>query len=111
MMDKDISSRLSGLNVGDRVSVNGQTVEKIIRLTKTMIIVGENEMRFNRFSGLSVGDCGNWSYRYCIEPVTEELIKQLKEKKIRAFVRTYQFNSLTFDKINKIYEMLKGFEK
>lgn len=73
---------MENFKVGDVVIVRGNsynpdTVEKIVRLTKTQIVL-EDGRKFTRKSGRQVG-CSDWS-SFCISKATPEQIKKIQYK-------------------------------
>jgi len=76
---------LANIKPGDTIVVSdhigcGGTINKVVRITKTMIMVGDREIRFNRKSGWAVGDYGHHK-PHLMEP-TPKLLEQIKRQNL-----------------------------
>lgn len=76
---------LTNIEPGDTVVISGHagcsgTINKVVRLTKTMITVGDREIRFNRKNGWGVGDYG-YHKPHLMEP-TPKLLERIKRENL-----------------------------
>lgn len=100
---------LEDLKVGDRVISHnsfGEFIEVVEKVTKTQIHTKYGKYR--RKDGYRVGACSfNVSY---ISELTPEKEAEMKEKcridEMRPFVRNSNFDKLSLDKLEKIYNIL-----
>lgn len=98
---------LDNLQVGDKVlirtrmSIGITTIEKI---TKTRRIVTKNGYRFNA-DGSEYGRGSSWGY-YGIEPVTDNVIQELKMRKIAKELGEVNWHKVSFANLEKIAEIL-----
>lgn len=78
---------LSSLEPGSSVLVTNTwlspKIEKVSRVTKTMIVVGHS--RFNRESGSEVGSINRW-HSSSIQPVTEAHLDAQKRATLRSVI-------------------------
>lgn len=100
---------LEELKEGDKVicyNSFGNFIDVVEKVTKTQIHTKYGKYR--RKDGYSVGACSfNVSY---ISELTPEKEDEIKEKcridKMRSFVRNFNFDKLSLDKLEKIYNIL-----
>ena len=97
---------LKQLKVGDKVCVNNEKIGHVVKITKTMVVLGSGR-RFNIKSGWQTGN--NLYGSSYIEPLTDEKIIELKKKHIRIFIINYDYDKLTDDQKNQVYKLLKSF--
>jgi hypothetical protein len=106
---------LQDIKPGDKVIVNYshniQYVREVIRLTKTLIIVGKKEDRYKRNTGQLQGK-GKWDINY-IEPATTEKIEIIKEKiyrrKLSYALETFKYQQLATEDMEKVYKIIKRY--
>jgi len=67
---------LKQLKVGDKVCVNNEKIGHVVKITKTMVVLGSGR-RFNIKSGWQTGN--NLYGSSYIEPLTDEKIIELKK--------------------------------
>ena len=100
---------LEELKVGDKVISHnsfGEFIEVVEKVTKTQIHTKFGKYR--RKDGYRVGACGfNYSH---ISELTPEKEAEMEEKcridKMRSFVANSNFDKLSLDKLEKIYNIL-----
>lgn len=103
---------LSNLKVGDKVVVytnfcDDQILE-VVRLTKTQILVGKEEMRFSKKDGMLVGG-GAWSTTHIREAEEKEVEKILYNQEVKKLLKklhSINFNTLPLSKIKKILNLV-----
>lgn len=103
---------IKNLKVNDQIVIiydrdNSINIDKVIRLTKTMII-SEKNGRFNK-QGQDLGD-SVWYKSYIKEPTKELLYDYyiIKYKNlIRHFIKKRYLNKLNLENLEQIYNILK----
>lgn len=101
---------LNDIKVGDKVifhNSSGDFIEVVEKVTKTQIHTKFGKYR--KSDGYKVGAV-KWDLS-CISKLTPEKEMEIKEKcrmnKIKTFVLKYNFRSLSFDKLERVYNILK----
>ena len=100
---------LEGLKAGDKVAVRGSHsvgIQTVKRTTKTMIMVGEREMRFSKAGGRTVGG-DIWSRVYLGE-VTDEVRKEIDEARIIYKYRHINDKLLSVELMAKVIDLVEG---
>lgn len=104
---------LEDVKVGDKVIFSDGWNKKIVtvtKVTKTQIRAGYNKYR--KCNGRVVG-AGAWDMRR-IEPYSEDADREIERKNRRVemcnYIRSYSYGSLSFDDLQKVYNMLNEIE-
>ena len=85
MNHEERTAWLQSLKVGDDVYISGKygrfgSIQKVVKITKTMIIVGQYKVRYRISGGFNVGG-GSWDYS-TINPVTDEVLSKQRIEKL-----------------------------
>lgn len=103
---------LDGLKVGDPVFMrwgfDGMSVSHVSKITPTQIHVGGS--KFRRKGGSEIGNHSRYNFN-SIEPVTEDLLDLIREKKLRRRAAETDFHKLPFDILKKIMALVPEEEK
>jgi len=106
-MNEERMKWLSGLKIGDKVCVESSgTMGKFHDITTVEKVTHKGQFRINGNLYNSNGERRDgWSY-YSIIPATDEVRQGIKNRNMRYRVKKTDFDSLTQDKINRIYSIL-----
>jgi hypothetical protein len=106
---------LENIKVGDTVLINGSTITKVTRLTKTLIIVeltnsshsGKYESKFRRATGRKSGD---WATDF-LRVATDEELKAVRAKNkhynLSAKLHGFNFRTLDIETLDKINALIQ----
>lgn len=100
---------LEKIKVGDTVIISNRwtsKLKKVTRLTKTLIICDDE--KYSRLTGISKNS-NAWDFS-TLKIATDEDIKKFhlekRKKSIINFIKSYDYEKLSYDKIEKIYQIL-----
>ena len=111
------TNELENLNVGDEVIIvdpafkNRNTVEKVVRVTKTLIIL-PNGLRFHKDNGKAYGDRGYFTpHIHIATPEEKEKVKaeQIARKQIKSICE-FNWFWLSDEDRNKVYEIISKYK-
>ena len=87
----------------------GASIRKVKRLTKTQVVVGDPEVKFNKETGYLVGR-GRWNFSH-IEEATPELMTKIKENEKRGelmdVIDNCKLTSLSTETLTKLANIIR----
>lgn len=100
---------LKSLKLGDKVAVEtitgGHVFRKVVRLTKTQIVL-DNSQRFYMSSGIIVG--GSFYRRIRILPVTAEIKEKAERSALIYRIKKSDINGLSIESLRKILSIIES---
>lgn len=100
MIDKEW---LQNLKPGDLVLISGETRAKVVRLTKTLIIL-DNKLRFKKSNGREPGD-HSWGWVDIQQP-TQDAIDQISQRDLAEYFRQYPWKSVSLKSLRSVYSLV-----
>lgn len=102
---------LKDLKEGDKVVVYkrwGDSINVIEKVTKTQIVV--NGTKYRRESGSQIGGSVWYSSRIgiCTKEEENRIRSQISVNRMKRFIKEYDIDSLSYKKLEKIYNILKN---
>lgn len=97
---------LDGLEVGSRVVIQShrfKSITRIEKITKTRRFSTSNGQRFNS-DGSQYGK-SSWDF-YELEPVTEEVVIEIKKRKLVSKMNNVKWGEVNYQKLKVISEIL-----
>lgn len=113
MQQNERQEWLDNLKVGDKVAMDlgsfgfrNWTITEITKITPTRRMETKNGYKLSN-NGYEMGKKDAWTPSRKIVPLTEDILNEIKKKKLLSNIDNTDFKSLSIDKLEKIYKIIE----